>query len=270
VPTPAEGTGRRPRDSAIRTSQRFVTVDELPVGSDDDHRPVQHWMSPQTLLFLIGLVLVGLVVAYFLQPPTADALERRINERLSERGNGGLLACEDDIRAFLEHHSTDTRAAKMWPLLDDIELLKVERRLEQQAKQPNSSNRLTHAELAFLEAIRLEDTDPPACLEKLSAVVNLYEEGRGATSKKAQQCILLAMKRAARIKTAAEQFIEQHQALLDERLRQAEQLAPTDPTSASKIRQAIVQIYADKPWAADRVRLAKEALDKAAPPPQTP
>src|SRR5262245_37779405 len=188
-------------DSEIRRAgRRFTTVDEHPVGHDADRAEPTRWLSPQTLLFLIGLMGVGLVVADFLQPPSADTLYERIQARVSSGKPDDLLACEDDVGLYLKYYRTgDARSREMEKLSDDIELTTLENRLENKAKLGGSGDKLGFVERAFLEAIRLESVDPPACLERLEALVQLYEEGRGASSKNGQRCVVLAARRAARL-----------------------------------------------------------------------
>jgi len=53
--------------------------------------------------------------------------------------------------------------------------------------------------------------------------------------------------------------VQEDSKLLNNRLNQADDLARTDPAAASKIRRAVVELYADKPWAAESVRRAAAA-----------
>jgi serine/threonine-protein kinase len=259
----AESAGES--DSAVRRAQRrFTTVDEQPVGGDADVAPA-HWLSPQTALFLIGLVAVGLVVAYFLQPPSADTLYERVKQRIAT-GQSGLLACEEDIHTFRKYYSADHRAREMERHLDDIELINLENRLERQSKMAGPNAKLGLIERTFLEALRLETLDPPACVEMLEALSQLYEDGRGAPTPNAQKCVLLAASRAARLKPAADSFIEAHEKAQRERLDYADEIDQAEPETARKIRQAVVHLYGSKPWAAAWVERAKKALPKAAPP----
>ncbi len=206
-----EGADPKPTDSEVRRAgRRFTTVEEQPVGLDTDRVEPARWLSPQTILFLIGLMAVGLVVAYFLQPPSADTLYDRIKERLASGDPADLLACEDDVKLFLTYYTPDPRSREIERLGDDIELTALENRLENKAKIMGSTAQLSLVERAFLEAIRLEAIDPPTCVEKLEAISQLYPGGRGAPTTNGQRCVLLASRRAARLKTAAQNFVEEH------------------------------------------------------------
>ncbi len=252
-------------DSEVRRAgHRFTTVDEQPVGHDTEGAEPARWLSPQTILFLIGLMAVGLVVAYFLQPPAADTLYDRVTARLASGDPADLLACEDDVNLFLKYYRADPRSREMEKLGDDIELTTLENRLERLSKMANATTKLSLVERAFLEALRLESLDPPACVEKLEAISQLYEGGVGLPSKNGQRCVLLATKRAARLKTVAQNFVTEHVNAQTERLDYADQIESSDPATARQIRQAVIQLYREKPWAAPLTERAKKALDTAA------
>ena len=107
---------------------------------------------------------VGLVVADS-QPPSADTLYDRIQVRLASGKPDDLLACEDDANLFLTYYRGDHRSREMEKLGDDIELTILEKGLENKAKLGSSAAQLSLVERMFLEAIRLESVDPPACVE---------------------------------------------------------------------------------------------------------
>jgi serine/threonine-protein kinase len=265
-PKTVSGAAPQSESAVRRTQRRFTTVDEQPVGHETDRVEPTRWLSPQTILFLIGLMAVGLVVAYFLQPPAADTLYQRIHARLASGDSADLLACEDDVKLFLTYYRADSRSREMEKLSDDIELTSFENRLENKAKIAGSLAQLSLVERAFLEAIRLESSDPPACLEKLEAISQLYEEGRGAPSKNGQRCVIFATRRAQRLKTVAQNFISEHVNAQTERLDYADQMQGAEPETARQIRQAVIHLYRDKPWAAALIERAKTALDAAGKP----
>jgi serine/threonine-protein kinase len=252
------------RDSDIRRAQRrFITVDEQPVGHETADRDARHWMSPQTILALIGLMAVGLVVAYSLQPPAADTLYDRIQERIVSGDESDLLDCEDDIQSFLQHYSADPRSREMERRQQDIELVKLENRLERQAKMSGNATKLGLVERAFLDAIRLEAHDPPGCLERLEAIRKLYEGGRAVASQNGQRCVLLATQRAARLKTVAQNFIKEHLEAQNERLNHADEIEDGEGETAREIREGVIALYAEKSWAAPIVERARKALAEA-------
>jgi serine/threonine-protein kinase len=270
TPHRSSGSGKQ-SDSKVRSAQRrFTTVDEEPVGLDTDQAEPTRWLSPQTILFLIALMAVGLAVAYFLQPPSADALYDRVKSRLAAGDPADLLACEDDVNLFLTYYRADSRSREMEKLSDDIELTTLENRLENKAKMSGTTAKLSLVERMFLEAIRLESSDPPTCVEKLEAIAQLYEGGRGISSINGQRCVLLATRRAARLKTAAQKYVEEHVTAQTERLDHADALQATEPDTARQIRQAVIQLYREKPWAAEFVERAKKALDAAGTEEQKP
>lgn len=251
-----------PSDSAVRRAAlKFTTVDDHPAG-DGVEEETTRWMSPQTLLLSIALLAVGLTVYYFLQPPSADTLYDRVTQRIEQHGDRGLEDSEEDLLTFRDNYPADPRAREMERWRADIELLNMETRLERMAKRPTSRERLTPVELTYLDALRLESLDPPGCLEKLVAIHALYEEGRGALSPNSSLCVRLAKRKADAMGPRVKQYIEEHVAQQVGRLDRADELEATDASGAAKIRQAVVQLYGDKPWAASVVQRAKQALSK--------
>jgi hypothetical protein len=49
---------------------------------------------------------------------------------------------------------------------------------------------------------------------------------------------------------------------LEERLKSADELRESDPERARAMYRAVVELYGDKPWAAEPVRRAREALEE--------
>ena len=56
-------------------------------------------------------------------------------------------------------------------------------------------------------------------------------------------------------------FIDEHLHAQKERLDHADAVEAADPASASQIRQAVIQLYRERPWAAPLIERAKKSLE---------
>ena len=68
------------------------------------------WISPQTWALAGGLLAIGLLAYYMLQPPSADALYRRVQQQTVGGSTEALEQAEDDIRRFLKRFPGDPRS----------------------------------------------------------------------------------------------------------------------------------------------------------------
>ena len=78
-----------------------------------------------------ALLLVGLTVRWFLQPPTADALYNRIKAKTADGSIDSIREAETDIREFLNDYSNDPNAAEMRKYEKEIDLDKLQRKFDQ-------------------------------------------------------------------------------------------------------------------------------------------
>ncbi|HOM19195.1 MAG TPA: hypothetical protein PK777_15805, partial [Thermoguttaceae bacterium] len=118
---------------------------------------------------------------------------------------------------------------------------------------------LSPVEQAYAEAAAAARTNPDLAVVKFQALLDLYEN-RSDRSGTTGMCLELARRRLQRLRQEVEQRAAGGLQVLQERLHRAEQLEKTSPETARAIRQAIVDLYADKPWAASAVAQAKTAL----------
>ncbi|MCE5268160.1 MAG: hypothetical protein LLG00_09775, partial [Planctomycetaceae bacterium] len=89
---------------------------------------------------------------------------------------------------------------------------------------------------------------------------DLYDRP-GSENDATSQCLTLVRRRLASLeKDVAKRSSEQVQ-VLEDRLNSADAMKTDDPARARKIYRAVIELYADKPWAADVVRRAKKSLD---------
>jgi serine/threonine-protein kinase len=241
------------------TRGHFVLVaeEELDRAAAETPRPAQ--FSWQTGVLVVALVFVGLTIWWFLQPPSADALYKRIDVRASDPSPNALPQAEGDIREFLSRYSGDARAGRLRVYEKEIDLYWLEKRFQGRVKGLAGTEGLQPIEQAYLEALNYLRLDTARGMAKLQALVDLYKDSDEVAGPTAR-CLTLARRRLAKLQAEVEKHAAQQLKLLRERLTAADALRPRDPEGARAMYRAMVELYGDKPWAADAIRRAREAL----------
>jgi hypothetical protein len=204
----------------------------------------------------------GAAAWYFLQPPSADTLYARVDSRARSGDIEQLLEAEDDIRSFLARHARDPRARTMEEYKAEIELERLQRKLERRSRLTLGAESLTPVERAYVDAIRYLRLDPERGREKLQALVDVYHD-RTAEGGPTEQCLELADRQLEKLNDQVRDFAAESLALLESRLDAAEELRQRDPQAARKVWEGIVELYREKPWAAPAVKRAQQALQGA-------
>ncbi|MHB1036526.1 MAG: serine/threonine-protein kinase [Pirellulales bacterium] len=261
VPTKADepqiaAAPRGPKGSFTVVDKEKLRREEEPVDLGMGFRSWQTWV------LLAALALVGCGVWFLVQPASADRLYGRISAAASRENAEQLLAAEADIRTFLERYADDSRAVEVKSYQDEVELVQLERRLELRARRPFGET-LSPIERDLLEAMDAAKVSPDAGIARLQALVDLYEQTNG-NSEITRQCLRLARLRLKQLHGQVDRYAADHLALLTKRLNRADQLRRNDPAAAKAIWRAVVELYHDKPWAADAVRRAQAGLGKTA------
>jgi serine/threonine-protein kinase len=238
----------------IRPTEHFVPIapDELDVP---DASPSVTGISVQTWVLAAGLILVGLSIWYLLQPPTADALFARIGVTAGDGAGDSLLLAEDDIRQFLLRFPGDPRGESLHERLRQVELVRLERRLELQAKGLAPAASLVPIEQTYVDVLNCAWLDPDLGATKFQAMIDLYagKEHSGPT----WQCLELAKRRLLQYHERCDAQIREHLALIERQLDEADACRATDPRRAEAMYRAVVELYHGKAWAASAVARAK-------------
>lgn len=242
-----------------RQSDRFVVVPEEELDRHEAAELHPPLVSIQTWVLAAALVVVGLVVWYFLRPPSADRLYDRVAAQTDDRSIESLRAARGDIDEFLTRYSDDPRAGKLREYAAELELSDLERAFDIRAMGLASRGELLPIERAYQEAINYARLDPDQGIVKLRALVDLYDH-RSDTTGPTGKCLELARRRLKRLEEQLKEPTENHLDMLTDRLNRADQLRDSDPQQARKMWKAVIELYAAKPWAADAVRRAREAL----------
>jgi serine/threonine-protein kinase len=269
---PAEATPPEPKPAGgPPTRGHFVLVaeEELDRAATEEPQPTLFsWRTSwQTWVLAAALLAVGLSIRWFLQPPSADALYQRIDARASDPSPDVLPEAEGDIHEFIIRYPNDARAAQLRGYEKEIDLYRLEKRFQQRVKRLGGTEGLRPIEQAYLEALNYLLLDTARGMAKLQALVDLYKDADDVTGPTAQ-CLTLARRRLGQLQADVDKHAVQQLKLLRERLGTAAALRPRDPEAARAMYRAVVELYGDKPWAADAVRRAREALaEKPSPKP---
>ncbi|MEE8450418.1 MAG: serine/threonine-protein kinase [Thermoguttaceae bacterium] len=245
-------------DNAKR-NVRFTAVADEELDRTESPPAKTAWISPQTWLLIAALIGVGVTAWYLLQDPTPDDLYRRISVHATDKATGSLLQAEEDIRRFLMLFPEDSRCQELRRHERRIDLLHLERKLELCARGLAGTESLVPIELDFLEAINYVRLDPVLGLVKLEALVNLYgreEAQAGPTG----NCLELARWRLEQLHAQLDEKMGQHANMVADRLDEADRVLASDPEHARAIYEAVIELYNNKPWAAEAVERAREAL----------
>ena len=257
---PAAAAGPAP-ELPPRTLGHFVPVQPGELDRAPPERPAGPWISPQTWALVIGLVAVWLLAWYMLQPPSADALYRRI-QRQTEGGSAeGLLQAEDDIRQFLARFPRDRRSDPLKDYAERIDISHLEHRLELQAKGLNLPTSRSPVERSYLDALSTARVDPESGMAKFQAMIDLFQSPKDVSGP-TWRCVQLAKRRLSEFREQYEAQSQEQRTLVEERLRRADELRKTDPERAKAIYRAVIVLYQDKAWAKDVVQRARSALEK--------
>jgi eukaryotic-like serine/threonine-protein kinase len=245
-------------DGPPTSTGHFVTVAEEDLDRHDNE-PAPHPLVSVSTWILAGTLLVtGLTAWYLLQPPSVETLYGRI---ATAAADGKIGDARSDVDEFLHRYSDDPRSREVWQYQRTIDLDDLKRRLEIRVRTESGRRKLLPIETAAIEALRETERDPKRALTKFQAMLLLYRD-KPDLSKEAGDCLDLARREIEELRQRPEKDDgNSFSAELDERLRHADLLQSTDPDAARAIRQAIVELYQDKPWAAAAVQQARKALD---------
>ncbi len=252
--------------AALEKKSVFTTVskDELgaarPVADDEEH-PLVAWLKIGGLLAAV-LLLVAAFYYYATLPPDADAMYGRIQGAAS--GDGDITGASDEASRFLATFPGDPRVAEVEDFKEQIERNQLQSRLERQARL-GLGGPLSPIAREYMQAVRLRGTDPAAAMARFQALVDAFSGGKelGATPQEqrtAEQCLELARQQVQELRQSLEERIAAEKKLVVDRLATADELADSDPAAATRIRQGIVTLYADKKWAGDLVDRARASL----------
>ncbi len=269
-----------PVSQAVERPTRFTTVEEEEAARSAQQQKSWLLIAAQlvTVVAILGLVAGGF--AYLSRPVPADKLYATIMSRVASEDEASLGKVENEVHDFLKRFPDDARANELRGYQEQIELDKLERKLQRQARGGWAINTtLLPAERLYLEAFSLAATEPERSLTLLKSLVDLYEAapspdagdqakspvarkkiGERAAADRTADVVQLARQRVESLTSEVAKQHEQQLVSLNERLVAAEQLKSTKPEQAAAICRAIANLHENDKWAAAAVAKARNVL----------
>lgn len=265
---PATQPGQAPQTAGAAAEQaqraldrpgRFTAVSlaELHAPTEREESPWRSW-GLAALVLAAGGAIFGGALYLALRPPSADQLFARVQAAAEAGGGEALAPVEEDLRRFLELYPQDPRAAQVQTYLGELEGFRFQRRMLQEARRGRLAGQGTSAvQRALLEALALGSSDPPAALQKLEAIVAVFDQPAGVPSaaerEEDQRYLELARQEIERLRPTVAALVARQRRVIQSQRERIEELAQRDPDAATRIAQGLVVLYGDKPWAADLI-----------------
>jgi serine/threonine-protein kinase len=243
-----------------KPTSRFVTI------SEEEHRrtdaPREHtnpWGLLQTALLIAAVIALAGGTWWLMQPASADRLYARIERTIEPGDMTALRAAEPDLQAFLAHYPDDPRAAEIKQHQDAIRLYVDARRAEMRARSATAVETASLVDRAYLDAMSQAKLNPEIAVERLTAIVALYGNDQ-KLGPEDREALALARQHLAQLQSQIEERSRNDVQILMSRLDAADALESTDAAAARAIREGIIKLYGDKPWAANVVERATADL----------
>ena len=274
---------------AERTPNPQIRSDDPPVAIAPSSRPqpashftkveeqgedVTAWYAElaRVMLTLQSLALVTALVAvlggawYLLRPATADQLYRQVSGEVGDGEMNDLRKAEPRIDEFLTRFPEDPRAVELKEYKQQVLLARRARVAKLTARALNDPSLQSPIERCYVEAGSLATANPEAAIVKLQSLVDLYGDLAESDTQGAE-FVEVARQDLVRLNEQLAASSAAQLRLLKSRVEYAQAIAQEDPAAARRLWQGIVELYADKPWGAEVVETARQALaEKAAQP----
>jgi serine/threonine-protein kinase len=255
---PIDGGVQRP----IERPARFTTLEE------EEARLLAQNQGPGLLvaaqLAAFAAVLAGIAAAaiYLSRPPSADELYLTITSRIDRDDDASLAAIANEVDEFLVRYPTDARVAELQQYKQQIELDKLERKLQRQARGGGGiDTSLLPVEQLYLQAVSGAESAPNEAVAKLQSIVDLYGPNAGKQEDTETAAVVrLAIRRLEALRAQVAEQRERQLESLKERLAAAAQLSETNPRRAAAMYRAIIELHANDAWAENVVAEARSRL----------
>jgi hypothetical protein len=267
----------------VDRSQRnqFTTVAEFERVAAEKASREQRWQLVWQGLTatVIAIPLAG-IVWFFMQAPSADQLHDRI-VAVADDEHGDLRDVRKEMDDFLATYADDPRAGRIRDLKRTLDLDVLERRARRRSR---SDKGLTPLERDYRAAMNNEEKGPSACVKALEAMLAVHgpeattaspSEGDAA---EANLWLALARRKVEQLRPQAIAEQQDDAKRIGELLAEAASLAnradiANDEAARKKlatqrraILENIVELYAERPHAAEAVGFAtRELADQSSP-----
>ncbi len=251
-----------PSSAAVAAAPAAPTTSGRAVFTTVEEDLARRQQQPARSWFVVALPLVGLALAiaalgglglYLSRPASPDQLYERISSHADADDGDSMRAVEREIGEFVARFPQDPRAAELRPYQQRIELDRMNRRLQLQARRGGLADpALRPVEVLYLEAMNTASSSPEQAIEMLESLIKLYSsDDKQSTNQRRAMCVQLAERQLAQLREDVAKLTSRQLAAIRERLTAADALASEHPTQARDMYQAIINLYGDRPWAAD-------------------
>jgi serine/threonine-protein kinase len=268
--------GRAPRNRFM-TIEEFERTEAEQSRRDDFRAAVWRWLAAAGIAAAAGGA-CWLVFA----PPSANTLHDGIMAIVNDP-HGDLRDARRPIEQFLERHADDPRSAAVRDIKRSLDLDQLDRR----SRRPRRNDKgLSPIERDYRAALAAEENGPSAFLQAIQALLAVHGRSDAATpvDEETALWIDLARRQAAKLTAAAEAEQRDDADRIAKIFAEAESLAVQAETAVGEttrkrldetrrtLLQSVVDVYADRPHAAEAVAAARRLLagDDAAPADPTP
>ncbi len=148
--------------------------------------------------------------------------------------------------------------------MESVDLYRLEKRFDFRARMSSMTEGSDPAEQWYLQAIALAKTNPVQAQQRFQAIIDALGDSQEATTvipnNDRKAIIDLCKKQLDKLAAAASSVREKEETILDQQLSLAQSLSTSDPEQASRIAKGLIVLYADKPWASEKLSAAKQLL----------
>jgi len=269
---------RLPTDVASATTQvdrssrnQFVTVAEVERAAAEKERREQLWQLVwQGLTAVVVVAALGGVAWFLMKPPTADQAYERIMAVANDE-HGDLRDVRSGMEQFLDKHAADPRAGQIRELKRTLDLDTLERKARRRSR---SDKELTPLEREYRAAMTSEENGPSACVKSLEAMLAVHgsDTTNGGDDSESSLWLALARRKVEQLRPQALTEQRDDAKRISELLADAASLAAratiaNDESARKKftadrrvILENVVEVYAERPHAAEAVAFAKREL----------
>ena len=247
-------------------STHFTTISEADLrgtraAHDHSDSSLSEWAKIGGLV-LAGLALLGGMAFYLTQAPSANQLAATIQSAVDKNGTDGLIEVHGELQQFLTRFGDDPRAEQMRSYAQEVELYRLQKTFERRSRRSSEEKGLLPVERLYLQAQKNMTADPATALLQFKALVQLLTGDRDPAAsptdqRAAEQCLQLAEKQIVQLEKLVEATEKQQRLLIRRQLERADKLASEKPAEAAALRESIITLFGDKPWAADLVDKAR-------------
>lgn len=233
---------------------RFTTVDEEAEREQRTERGIPWPVVGQLLGLGAALAVVVALGWALMRPETADELYLEITAVTDEGGD--LKQVERQLDEFNERFADDPRNGELQQFRDELELRRLERKARARSRIGDPAGH--PAELIYAEAAAIGPRDPTRAIAMLENLLILYgADDNGPWSS-------LARRQITQLRQQQRDLQKRLLPAIEERLAAAAELRERDAAGARRMYQAVIELYAGEPWAADAVNRARGALEQLA------